>query len=551
MLGYTVDEMQGKPLFEFMDERGIEISRRELERRALGGRGQLEFEFRRRDGSPLYALLESSPIFDDDGHYQGAIAGIWDIGLRKQADEALRSARDELEKRVAERTVELACANEQLRAEIDHRRRIEEELRHSEATLDQRVAKRTRELSALLDISNTLTLTSDLEPILNSILDNLQAVVDYESATILEVEGTSLAVMAHRGLDGEQGPLPFASMIQQTAVTSQVMASRQPVIIPDVQDELALPAFPSRSGPMSATAPCPIRSWMGVPLAVHDRTIGLLSLAHTRPHHFAASQAELALTIANQAAVAMQNARLYAQAQALAAMEERQHLARELHDSVTQTLFSAGLVAELLPQMWRRSPEQAMKALQDLRRLTNGALVEMRAMLVELRPAALLKPRLDDLVTQLAEAITGRTGLCVELQLAPMPPLPPDVQITFYRVCQEALHNAVKHAAACRITVGLQASPAAPADGADDWQGQVLLEVADDGRGFDPRLAMPDRLGLRIMRERSESIGACLAVASEPGRGTQVSMAWRSGRRPAGGRDNGASEAFYELEVTA
>ena len=223
---------------------------------------------------------------------------------------------------------------------------------------------------------------------------------------------------------------------------------------------------------------------------------------------------------------------------------ERSRLARDLHDSVTQALFSASLVAEVLPQVWRRDPDEGMKAADDLRRLVRGALAEMRAMLVELRPTALLATSLDDLVRQLAEAITGRTLLSVSLNLEPVPPLPPDVHLTFYRVCQEALQNAVKHADASHVTVSLRTSALGSPNGngprgelalersegrsESTWRGQVLLQVSDDGQGFDPQNTRPDQLGLRIMRERAESIGARLSLECRPGVGTQVALAWQS-----------------------
>jgi signal transduction histidine kinase len=186
-----------------------------------------------------------------------------------------------------------------------------------------------------------------------------------------------------------------------------------------------------------------------------------------------------------------------------------------------------------------------MKAADDLRRLVRGALAEMRAMLLELRPTALLATSLDDLVRQLAEAITGRTLLSVSLNLEPVPPLPPDVHLTFYRVCQEALQNAVKHADASHVTVSLRTSALGSPNGngprgelalersdaqsESTWRGQVLLQVSDDGQGFDPQNTRPDQLGLRIMREHAESIGARLSLECRPGVGTQVALAWQSG----------------------
>jgi signal transduction histidine kinase len=128
------------------------------------------------------------------------------------------------------------------------------------------------------------------------------------------------------------------------------------------------------------------------------------------------------------------------------------------------------------------------------------------------------------------EAITSRVQLISTCTIEPVPPLPPDVHVTFYRVAQEALHNVVKHAAASHVIIGLRASPPVPAEGADGWQGQVILHVSDDGRGFEPRHTQPDHMGLSIMRERAASIGAALNLASEPERGTQITLVWHTPR---------------------
>ncbi len=148
-----------------------------------------------------------------------------------------------------------------------------------------------------------------------------------------------------------------------------------------------------------------------------------------------------------------EDARLFEKAQALVATEERNRLARDLHDSVTQVLFSASLVAEVLPQIWQRDPEMALQSLEELRRLTRGALAEMRTMLLELRPSAVIKTPLGELLAQLTEAITSRSGLPFQLFIEQVPSLPEEVHTSFYRVAQEGLNNVVKHAQASLVTV--------------------------------------------------------------------------------------------------
>jgi signal transduction histidine kinase len=151
----------------------------------------------------------------------------------------------------------------------------------------------------------------------------------------------------------------------------------------------------------------------------------------------------------------------------------------------------------------------------------------MRTLLLELRPAALVESRLGDLLRQLTEAIASRTSLTITYHLEPVPVLPPEVHVTFYRVAQEALHNVAKHANANHITVGLRASPALEAKEPEHWRGQVVLYIRDDGSGFDPEETAPAHLGLAIMRERAESVGALLSLQSQPGQETQVTLVWQ------------------------
>jgi signal transduction histidine kinase len=265
-----------------------------------------------------------------------------------------------------------------------------------------------------------------------------------------------------------------------------------------------------------------------VPVHLQGEAYGGLALYYGQPRSFSVEDVELAILFSNQASLAIENARLKEQAERAAASAERSRLARDLHDSVTQALFSASLVAEILPRVWQRDPDEALDGLQKLRRLTRGALSEMRTMLLELRPAALMETRLHELLEQLTEAVIGRVQLQAVLDLEPIPALPSDVHVAFYRVAQEALNNVVKHAEASQVIVSLRASPPLVGDSTGQWQGQVILHVRDDGQGFEPDSVARGRLGLTFMRERARSVGAVLTVDTQEGRGTQVSLVWQA-----------------------
>jgi PAS domain S-box-containing protein len=193
---------------------------------------------------------------------------------------------------------------------------------------------------------------------------------------------------------------------------------------------------------------------------------------------------------------------------------ERSRLARELHDAVTQTLFSATLIADVLPDIWESSISEGRRRLAELHQLTRGALAEMRALLVELRPNALVEVPLPVLLRQLTEAITGRARINVQLNVDGGRKLPADVQVAFYRITQEALNNIVKHSKATQAMVTLRLGDT------------IRLTIADNGAGFDPSTVTADHLGMKIMRERADAIGAKFSVYSEPGEGAQISVVW-------------------------
>jgi two-component system nitrate/nitrite sensor histidine kinase NarX len=211
----------------------------------------------------------------------------------------------------------------------------------------------------------------------------------------------------------------------------------------------------------------------------------------------------------------MDNAKLYGQAQELAVLEERQRLARNLHDAINQSLFSAGLIAEVLPRIWDQDQELARRSLEDLRRLTRSAQAEMRALLAELRPSTLIDSDLDELLHLLGNALSGRIDIPVVVTVTGEITLPAEVQVALYRVCQEALNNIAKHAKASRVEIHLTQAEAV-----------IELSIRDDGHGFDPTQTFSGHYGLKMMRERAEAVGADLSVTSRPGHGTELIARW-------------------------
>ena len=259
-----------------------------------------------------------------------------------------------------------------------------------------------------------------------------------------------------------------------------------------------------------------VRSIMFIPLVIGGTTVGLLWVASDQPGRlFTADEVRLAETIALDLAAAIESARLSQQAQAAAAAEERSRLARDLHDAATQTIYAATLIAEALPETWARNPAEGQRNLVKLRQLVRGALAEMRTLLFELRPWTLETVELSKLLEYLANALTGRTRVPVEWDIRGEHELSADTTVALYRIAQEAFNNIAKHARPTRVRVTLRREAE-----------QGILSIEDDGRGFDPASVGGDKMGLQIMRERAQAIGAKLTIESAPGRGTTVAVAW-------------------------
>ncbi len=210
------------------------------------------------------------------------------------------------------------------------------------------------------------------------------------------------------------------------------------------------------------------------------------------------------------------------QAEQIAVANERSRLARDLHDAVTQTLFSASVIADVLPRIWERNPVEGKKRLEELRQLNRGALAEMRTLLLELRPAALMEANLHDLLKQLVASITSRARVHVNLRIDNGIALEPDVKVSLYRIAQEALNNVAKHSGASEAEVVVISPPAA--GDAAPLKRCVQLTIIDNGSGFDSTISKPTHLGLDIMRERAAAIEAELEIRSQLGKGTTVQV---------------------------
>ncbi len=371
-----------------------------------------------------------------------------------------------------------------------------------------------REQAMLLHISHTLASTLELQPEL--ILEHLGEIIEYNLAGLFTLSDSSLIPIAICGLPAQYNPALIRIPLSGTNAPPNLLTKHRPFLIADVwSNEPQAKLVRSILGKNAKILLKGMHSWMWIPMAVKNRIVGGLGIAHKKRDHFLPHHANLALSIANQAAITIINTELHQQAQELAIIEERQRLARNLHDAVNQSLFSASLIADVLPRLWERDQAQARNSLEDLRKLTRGAMAEMRALLVELRPSTLTDVELGELLSLLGNAFTGRTNIPVQLTICGEGVLPAGTQVAIYRISQEAMNNIAKHAKAGRVEILLKHEGAG-----------IELMICDDGKGFDQNHASAGHYGLSMMQERSDAIGAQLNITSHPGQGTKLDIRW-------------------------
>lgn len=404
-------------------------------------------------------------------------------------------------------------AHEQTR-EREHRRDVAEGLRGILAVLNS-----DRPLDAILDY---ITLYAGR-------LLEADAVAIYR----LEPETNVLSIQSSHGLSDEyiaQFTIPLGQ-----GATGQAVLQGRPVAITDVANAMdVLPQPPSAKTLSLIQAMSKyFRSELSVPLIIKQEVVGTLNLYYVEPRAFKQEDIELAVSFCDQTALAMENARLRERAQEDAIAAERNRIARELHDSVTQTIFSASLIAEVLPTVWLRDPVEAQHGLDDLRKLARGALAEMRTLLLELRPIGLGEVRLEDLLKQLGVGVSGRMRAEVHVHVQGDAILPTDVKLAFYRIAQEALNNAARHSDADQVDIEIKSVSVFPSRKRRKasllqavFSQSVSMSIRDNGRGFDPKSVIGEHLGLGIMRERASNIHAVLSIKSQPGAGTEVSLHW-------------------------
>jgi nitrate/nitrite-specific signal transduction histidine kinase len=391
------------------------------------------------------------------------------------------------------------------------------ELDDSYSSLENKVADRTRELAILNSILSVASQSLDIEEILEDALNQTVEQMRFDAGVAFKFAPQPVAphpapplLVAHQGFE----PATATDLVNSYTIAGREIPAVYPedVIVFGIKDFQGVELRDQLSQ-------LDFQLLVYVPLSTKGRKLGFFVLGKHEPDQLSPEELSLLSSIGKQAGVAMENARLYEQAEHAATAAERNRLARELHDAVTQTLFSASLIADVIPRIWRRDPEEGLRSLEELRQLTRGALAEMRTMLLEMRPESLERSDIKSLLTQLGDAFVGRVRIPLDLEMNGECELTHEAKIVFYRVAQEALNNIAKHSGARQVELRLECQP-----------GQMNLTIQDDGLGFEPGSMEPGHMGISFMCERASSIGAHLSVKSQIGQGTIVELDWRPAR---------------------
>jgi len=414
-----------------------------------------ETRMRCKNGETKTMLWNTRSLVDEKGAVYGAITFGYDITDRKRAEEALQKAYNEI--------------------------------------------------SALYNVASVASASLDLDTILERSLDRVLATMNSDKGVIHLFDETEKTLR----LAAQQGIPP--NMIAQidpvmpgSGLMGWVFDHGTPLMIPNLANDPRAPQAVRTNG---------LLTYVGVPMRAKGKVLGVFSVFGEAGHQLYMEEMTLLASIADQVGVAVEHAWLYQQAEQLAVMEERERLARDLHDSVTQSLYCLTLFAEAGRRLIKSGDlERAESYLARLADTAQDALKEMRLLVYELRPPPLEREGLVGAIQQRLGAVERRVGVKAHLLVDDAVRLPAPVEEGLYRIVQEALNNALKHAMATSVTVRIHVA-----------EEHVELEVVDDGIGFDPAAAgKMSGMGLANMQERAKRLGGALQVVSAPGKGTKV-----------------------------
>ena len=470
MLGCTQKEMVGCSIFEFFARDMHELISNQLAQRRKGENDPYTITWQRKDGSLLHTINAPAPVFDEQGRFSRSIVVVTDISEQVQASQLL----------------------------------------------EQRVAERTHELSTLLEVSHVVVGDLELKSLLALILDKLKLVVNFSGAAIFSIPDRSLISPDFQFQVDAKVAAELAKPYQQLEYIRPELRHGEAIILNNVMEDSEVGRnFRALTAAMIGVVPPEMCSWMGVPLRIKDKLLGILSIHYSQPGYYTAEMARLAQAFANQAAVIIENSLLYRQAQAAAAAEERRRLARELHDSITQALYGLTLYAKAAQTALAAGKvEVACRHLEEVNATAQEGMADLRLLIFELRPSLLDSDGLVAALQERLQAVEKRTGCNTICHVEGVPALSPAVETELYWIVNEALNNILKHARATNVILDLRFIDSGS-----------IITVRDDGVGADP--AVFDRstgMGMRNIAERVERLGGRFRMDSQEGQGTIIEV---------------------------
>ncbi|MBS3766058.1 GAF domain-containing sensor histidine kinase, partial [Candidatus Bipolaricaulota bacterium] len=395
-----------------------------------------------------------------------------------------------------------------------------ENARLYEAEKDRRTASERRRQVAegLRETMSVINSNESLERVLETILDQIYGLLGADSAAILRLEEESShgdELVAR--LTTKNPPEEFKEVDRVEFSREDVdrdTLNRRSLVLEDLSEGDVEDYYTTLS--MKQLGRAVQRNFgalISTPLVVGDELYGVIVLYYQEPRKFSDEEVGLATSFADQASLAIENARLNEKAEEAAVIEERNRMARELHDSVTQSLYSVTLFAEAAKRMADQgNTEQVRSHLENVERMSQQALKEMRLLIYQMRSPGKTSSRFEDKIKSRLETVERRSGVESSVEIKGSPDLSEEEVEELYLITQEALNNAQKHAEATRVDVLLESG-----------ENGTMLKITDDGCGFDPKEAREcGGMGLSNMRERADKIGAELSIESEAGKGTTI-----------------------------
>lgn len=408
----------------------------------------------------------ASPIFDAQGQLQYAIAAFQDITTRKKLELELRRHRDHLEELVAERT---------------------------------------GQLSAFLDMTMLVSEARTLPQVVDVAVDRIMEFSHCQALVLhlLDDDHTTLNLLAQRGVtQAQQGQLQTIPL--EAPLSNWLLQRQEPLLALEPDKAAFLPVVLQLDN---------CHAYIGVQLRAGEQVLGMLGYYRFTQETFSVDEVSLLVALAEQLGIIIENHRLRDQIQENAVVAERHRLARDLHDSITQSLYSINLFAHATRQAAEMGDAERLdNSINRVEAISQTALKEMRLLLYQLRPTLLTEKSLAEVLQLRFDSVERRLGIEVEYQVEGSFGLPAEIAEDVYWVAIETLNNSLKHAEASRVTV--QLVMAAPT---------VALKIADNGRGFDPD-RVNSGMGLSNIRERLEQLDGCLTIKSAPGAGTTIAI---------------------------